>query len=107
MLVEYSSVPLLIGLYLLYLSGYGLVTHKVKWLTFGLLGYKESILLHTGIFPYVVGLIAILHAVGGIGLMINRRVKDPALRTVLELLNLLIVGAFFFIQLTLLALPLF
>ena len=104
LLVEYSSIPLLIGLYLLYLSGYGLVTPKVRWLTFGLLGHRESIIFHTGILPYVAGILAILHAVGGLGLMINRRVRDPTLRAALELLNILIVGAFLFIQLTFLAL---
>lgn len=104
MLVEYSSIPLLIGLYILYLSGYGLVTPKIRWLTFGLLSHRESVILHTGAFPYMVGIIAILHAVGGLGLMINRHVRDPALRTVLEFLNLLIVGVFFLVQLTLLAL---
>jgi len=36
--------------------------------------------------------------------MINRRVKNPMLRMILELLNLLIVGVFIFVQLTLLAL---
>jgi len=50
------------------------------------------------------GILAILHAVGGLGLMINRRVRDPVLRAALELLNILIVGVFFFIQLTFLAL---
>ena len=104
MLVEYSSILLLIGFYMLYLSGYGLVTYKVRWLTFGLLGYRESILLHTGLLPYIVGIIMVLHAVGGFGLMINRRVKNPMLRMILELLNLLIVGVFIFVQLTLLAL---
>jgi uncharacterized membrane protein (UPF0182 family) len=104
MLVEYSSIPLLIGFYMLYLSGYGLVTYKVRWLTLGLLGYRESILLHTGLLPYIVGIIMVLHAVGGFGLMINRRVKNPMLRMILELLNLLIVGVFIFVQLTLLAL---
>lgn len=104
LLVEYSSIPLLIGLYLLYLSGYGLVSRRAKALTLGLLGYRESVILHTGILPYVVGILAILHAVGGLGLMINRRVKDPLLRAILELVNLLIVGALFSAQLTILAL---
>jgi hypothetical protein len=104
LLVEYSSIPLLIGFYMLYLSGYGLVTHRVRWLTLGLLGHRESILLHTGPLPYVVGVIMVLHAVGGLGLMINRRVKNPMLRMILELLNLLIVGVFPLAQLTLLAL---
>lgn len=104
LLVEYSSIPLLVGLYFLYLSGYGLVSRRVRGLTLGLLGYRESVILHTGILPYIVGILAILHAVGGLGLMINRHVKDPMLRAVLELVNLLIVGVFFLIQLTLLAL---
>jgi len=104
MLVEYSSIPLLIGFYMLYLSGYGLVTYTVRWLTLGLLGYRDRILLHTGLLPYIVGIIMVLHAVGGFGLMINRRVKNPMLRMILELLNLLIVGVFIFVQLTLLAL---
>jgi len=104
MLVEYSSIPLLIGFYLLYLSGYGLVTHKVRWLTLGLIGHRESMLLHTGLLPYVMGVIMVLHAVGGLGLMINRRVKNSTLRAALELLNLLIVGVFLLTQLTLLAL---
>jgi len=41
LLVEYSSIPLLIGLYLLYLSGYGLVSRRARGLTLGLLGYRE------------------------------------------------------------------
>lgn len=105
LLVECSSIPLLAGLYLLYLSGYGLVNpRRVRELTLGLLGYRESVILHTGILPYIVGILAILHAVGGLGLMINRRVKNPLLRSILELANLLIVGVLFFIQLTVLAL---
>ncbi len=104
LLVECSSIPLLIGLYILYLSGYGLVRPEVKALTLGLLRYRESVILHTGILPYIVGILAIIHAVGGLGLMISRRVKDPLLRSILELANLLIVGAVFFAQLTILAL---
>lgn len=104
LLVEYSSIPLLIGMYLLYLSGYGLVTRKIRWLTFGLLDHRASVILHTGILPYLVGVLAILHALGGFGLMINRHVRNTTLRAALELLNLLIVGIFFFIQLTLLTL---
>jgi len=103
MLVECSSIPLLIGFYILYLSGYGLVTHRVRWLTLGLLGHRESMPLHTGLLSYIVGVIMVLHAVGGFGLMINRRVKNSTLRAVLELLNLL-VGVFLLVQLTLLAL---
>lgn len=102
-LVEYTSIPLLIGLLLLYLSGYCLTTTKVSKLTLGLLTRRECILLHTGAFPYLVGVLAILHAVGGFGLMINRRIRNNVLRMILELVNLIIVGAVFLIQLTILA----
>jgi len=103
-LVEYTSIPLLIGLYLLYLSGYGLTRVGVRRLTLGLLTRHNSILIHTGVLPYVVGLLAALHALGGLGLMICRRVEDPRLRLVLELINLILVGVLFPIQLTILAL---
>ena len=102
-LVEYTSIPLLIGLYLLYLSGYGLTRVGVRRLTLGLLTRHNSILIHTGILPYVVGLLAALHALGGFGLMICRRVDDPRLRLILELINLIFVGILFPIQLTILA----
>ena len=103
-LAEYTSAPLLIGLLLLYLSGYCLTTTKVARLTLGLLMRRECILLHTGVFPYLVGILAMLHALGGFGLMINRRIRNDILRIILELANLIIVGVVFLIQLTILAL---
>jgi len=105
LLVEYTSIPLLAGLYLLYLSGYGLTRASVEKLTLGLLTRHNSILIHTGIPPYVVGLLAALHALGGFGLMICRRVRSPRLSLALELLNLILVGMLFPIQLTILAFP--
>ncbi len=104
LLVEYTAIPLLLGLYLLYLSGYGLTTRRAEKLTLGLIDYRKSVILHTGILPYFVGILVVVHAVAGIGLMINRRVKNPTLRLFLELLNLILVGIAFLTQLTILEL---
>lgn len=101
-LVEYTSVPTYIGIYLLFLSGYGMVKREVTLLTFGILRRHYSAILHvTSSFPYIIGLLVILHAVAGLGCLIMKRVKNEELTRILELVNLLF-GLFFAIQLTVL-----
>ncbi len=99
-LVEYTSIPTYIGIYLLFISGYGMVTRKVTLVTFGILRRYYSVILHTvSPLPYIVGLLTILHAVAGLGCLIMRRVKNRQLAQILELVNLAL-GIFFAGQLT-------
>jgi len=102
LLMEYTSIPLFVGLYLLFISGYGLVTRKAAWITLGLLTRHASILLHVfSPFPYIVGILTALHAFGGFGYLILRKVRDRTLALLLEFLNL-IVAIIFLTQLTIL-----
>ena len=101
-LVEFTSIPTYVGIYLMFISGYGMVTRKAALVTFGILRRPNSIILHTlSPLPYLVGLLTILHAVAGLGCLIMRRVKNPKLAQILELINVL-VGIFFAGQLTVL-----
>ena len=103
-LLEFTSIPLFMGFYLVFLSGYGLVTEGVHRLTFGLVGRTESLFLHVlSPIPYLVGVLMALHALGGFELMILKYVKNSSLTRLLELANF-VVFAFFLIQLTLLEL---
>ncbi len=102
LVVEYTSIPLLVGLYVSFLSGMGLVdTEFVKFLTFGLLDYFQSLSLHTNLWlHYAVGLLMILHSVSGLGLLIDRKIKSTTLRLVLETSIIVFVGAVLTIQFT-------
>jgi len=102
LLMEYTSVPLFIGLYVLFISGYGLVTRKAAWVTLGLITRHVSVLLHVlSPLPYLIGVLMALHALGGFGCLILRRVKTPDAVRILETVNFL-VNAVFIIQLTIL-----
>lgn len=104
--MEYTCIPLLIGFYLIYISGKGLVrTGLVKDMTFGFIGYFESIFLHNIFFlNYFVGLLVIMHSVCGLGLLINRKVSNNALKKALEIIVVVVVGFFLALQLTFLEL---
>ncbi|MGQ9781464.1 MAG: hypothetical protein ACUVQ8_04320 [Nitrososphaeria archaeon] len=102
--IEYTSIPLLIGFYLIYLSGKGLVkVELVKAMTFGLIGYSGSISLHvSSLLNYLVGLLVVLHSVSGLGLLINRKVRDRSIKVWLEIIVFVLVGLMLTIQLTIL-----
>jgi len=89
-LVEYTAIPLYIGLYLMLISGYGMVTPRAAWLTLGLMDRHISTILHVlSPLSYVVGVLAALHAIGGFGVLILRRVRRTRVAAMLEALNLL------------------
>ncbi|RLG02297.1 MAG: hypothetical protein DRN60_03560 [Thaumarchaeota archaeon] len=102
MLVEYTSIPIAIGLYLMFLSGYGLVTVKASILTLGFMDRARSILIHTTThLKYFIGVLVALHALGGFGMMILRRVRDELVSKILESISLILIMAFM-IQITIL-----
>jgi hypothetical protein len=102
--IEYTSIPLLVGFYVIYLSGKGLIkVELVKAMTFGLIGYFESITLHVSSFlNYLVAILVVLHSVAGLCLMVNRKVKNRSLRALLEIIVLLLVGLTLAVQFTML-----
>jgi len=102
MLVEYASIPIAIGLYLMFLSGYGLVTVKAGILTLGFMDRARSILIHTVThLKYFIGVLVALHALGGFGMMILRRVRDELVSKILESIGLALIMVFM-IQITIL-----
>ena len=99
-LVEWSSLPVLVGIYVLFISGYGLITGKASWMTFGLMNRPMSILLHVvSPLPYIVGILTAIHSASGLGFLILKHVKNNLLGTLLEIINL-IAAAYFVILLT-------
>jgi len=107
MLLEYTSIPIAIGLYLMFLSGYGLVTVKASILTLGFMDRTRSILIHTTThLKYFIGVLVALHALGGFGMMILRRVRDELVSKILESVSLTLIIVFM-IQITILEFILF
>jgi len=107
MLLEYTSIPITIGLYLMFLSGYGLVTVKASILTLGFMDRARSILIHTTThLKYFIGVLVALHALGGFGMMILRRVRDELVSKILESVSLTLIIVFM-IQITILEFILF
>jgi len=102
LIVEYTSIPLLIGLYISFLTGVGLVdTESVKLLTFGLLDYLQSLSIHTNLWlNYIVGLLMVLHSASGLGLLIDRKIKSRLLKSILEVVVMMLVGVVLTIQFT-------
>jgi len=100
--MEYTCIPLLIGFYLIYMSGKGLVnTELVKDMTLGSIGYVESIFLHnTSLLNYFVGLLVIIHSVCGLGLLINRKIGNNTLKNILEIIVVIVVGFVLVFQLS-------
>ncbi|MBC7091183.1 MAG: hypothetical protein H5T50_04660 [Nitrososphaeria archaeon] len=95
MLVEYTSIPLIICFYLSYLSGKGLIKSEVvKNLTLGLISYPESMWLHT-ISPlnYILAILVLVHSVAGLNLLAYRHIKCERIKFAVEAIILLSVGA--------------
>ena len=102
MLVEYTAIPIAIGLYLMFLSGYGLVTVKASILTLGFMDRARSISIHTAThLKYFIGMLVALHALGGFGVMVLRRVRDELMSRILESIGLALIMVFV-IQITIL-----
>jgi len=101
-LVEYTAIPIAIGLYLMFLSGYGLITVKAGILTLGFMDRARSISIHTVThLKYFIGVLVALHALGGFGMMILRRVRDELASKILESISLVLIIVFL-IQITIL-----
>ncbi len=72
-ILQYTSVPLFVLLYLSYLSGYGITRSSVvESLTLGLLDYGICAKLHSSPLHYVTGSLAFLHGISGFMVMIGR-----------------------------------
>jgi len=94
--VEYTSISLLLCFYLSYLSGKGLVkTELVKALTFGIISYPASVFLHTSsALNFIFAILLIFHSVSGLCLMINRRIKNSRIKTLMETAVLAVIGLY-------------
>lgn len=102
-IVEYTSIPLLITIYLLFISGYGLTKIElVNNMTFGLINYGESLFLHISLLKYIAGLLTVFHSTSGLGLLIIKKIKNNMLKLILEIINITIIGIGLTMQLTIL-----
>ena len=95
-IVEYTSIPLLFCFYLSYLSGRGLIkTELVKALTFGIISYPASVFLHiSSPLNFIFAILVIFHSVSGLCLVINRRIKDRRIKTLMEAAVLAVIGLY-------------
>jgi hypothetical protein len=94
--VEYTSIPLLLCFYLSYLSGKGLVKIElVKTLTFGIISYPASVFLHTSsALNFIFAILVIFHSVSGLCLLVNRRIKDWRIKTLVETAIVAVIGLY-------------
>ncbi len=81
LILEITSVPLAFLLYLMFLTGYGLVkSYAVERVTLGLLDYVTCIQIHTSLIIRVALLIlAMIHGLAGFQLM-ALRIKNKYMR---------------------------
>ena len=79
-----------------------MVTVKASILTLGFMDRARSILIHTAThLKYFIGVLVAVHALGGFGMMISRRVRDEFVSKILESISLTLV-TMFMIQITIL-----
>lgn len=86
LLLDVTSIPLLILLYLMYLSGYGITKSEiVMTMTFGLLNYETSLFIHLSIIKYVAAVLMVIHGVAGFCMWVGRskRIKRKRLAEML------------------------
>lgn len=104
-ILEVSSIPLAFLLYLMLLSGYGLIKpYAVEKVTLGLLNYATCVQIHTSpTIRLALVFLAILHGFTGFQLMVLRvknRYVRLVLKTMLWLTMLTIVVQILIIELT-------
>ena len=87
LILRITAIPLAILLYLMILSGYGLIkSESVQMVTFGILDYATCMNLHTSpLIRILVITFATLHGIAGFELWVFR-VKRKSLRRVIRLL---------------------
>ena len=88
-LVEVTSLPLLVAVAVLVVSGYILrYPGYAPLLSYGLLSYGDAAYLHAApLIRISFTLLVLLHSLGGLGLLIVRCVKGLRARLVLEVLS--------------------
>lgn len=100
-ILQYTSIPLFVLLYISYLSGYGITRAEiVETLTFGLLDYGVCVKLHTSLLNYFTSILAFLHGASGLIIMITRSRRIRRKRAIEGVI--LIILALMLIQLSLL-----
>lgn len=86
LLVETTSLPLLVLTLVMILSGYGMLYPMlIESLTLGLIGYGEAARIHTN--PLIRAgftLLALIHGLAGSILLVERYVKNPFVKRVIE-----------------------
>jgi len=87
LLVEATSIPLLVTSILLIISGYVLAyPYRAHTLSLGLMDYRGGVILHTLPLIRIVFVFTLyLHGVGGVGLLATRYVKNRVVREVIEI----------------------
>ena len=79
-----------------------MVTVKASILTLRFMDRARSILIHTAThLKYFIGVLVAVHALGGFGMMISRRVRDEFVSKILESIGLTLI-IMFMIQITIL-----
>ena len=106
-IAEYTSIPLLLGMYLMIVSGYGMVRQPiVSAATLGVMDYYRSTYIHVlSKLKYVVALLTFAHAVSGLELLIHRKVRNNFARRVLEALAIVLAGIIPAAQITMFEVP--
>ncbi|HDI02360.1 MAG TPA: hypothetical protein ENF93_01805 [Ignisphaera sp.] len=89
--LEVTSIPLAILWYLFIISGYGLIkTEIIKIATFGLLSYRDSIVLHTSpLLRILLWTLTVLHMISGFVLM-SLRIRNKLIQKTIEVMIILI-----------------
>ncbi|MEM3832006.1 MAG: hypothetical protein QW128_00175 [Thermoprotei archaeon] len=101
-ILDLTSFPLIIGAYLILISGYCLTkTNIVKQLTLGLLeDIKICSILHLEELQIIIAILALIHTVAGVNVMLHRFIKNKLLLDLSEVI-VLIIGLMFMIQIIL------
>ncbi len=101
-ILDLTSLPLLIGAYLILLSGYCLTkTNIVKQLTLGLLeDIRVCSILHLEELQIIIAILALVHTISGINVMLSKIIKNKLLLDFSETI-ILIIGSIFMMQIIL------
>ncbi len=94
LLLETTSLPLLVLALLMIISGYALVyPHVISSLTFGAMNYSTAHRIHTDpLIRSSFAILALLHSLAGTFLLIERYVKHKLLKTITELVVIAILS---------------
>ncbi|MGC9067583.1 MAG: hypothetical protein ACP5IZ_01180 [Thermoprotei archaeon] len=101
-ILDLTSFPLLIGAYLILLSGYCLTkTNIVKQLTLGLLeDVKVCSILHLEELQVIIAVLALIHTIAGTNVMLSKFIKNRLLLDFSETI-VLIIGLVLMMQIVL------